>query len=181
MENLQHDTQTTTEYSSYLDDVAMTIRDDALEQARTKLPELQRELSLKELLGNPSFVDYFKFALAVRVSNAIGAHDKHVEATYIYDPSANPDSESGVDLSVDLTIHLLVQVSNSTVALEGFLDSLSNFIVASLQTMPSKRFQECTHIMDINIVTTQEVELRLGYGALIKSMYAPALKIWERE
>jgi hypothetical protein len=180
MDTLQLDTEQTTRQVPYLEDVTETIRDDAVEEARSKLSPFQSALSLEQLLEEDGFVDYFKYGLVSGVAKALAANDKHVQAIYALDPSANPDSETGASLPVEMTMHLIVKVSRSSAALEAFIDSLDKAMVRSLQSLPSPRFQMRTSILDVTVVTVEDVRHRVGYAALLSSMFAPALKIWER-
>ena len=50
MDTLQLDTEQTTRQVPYLEDVTETIRDDAVEEARSKLSPFQSTLSLEQLL-----------------------------------------------------------------------------------------------------------------------------------
>jgi hypothetical protein len=181
MDTLQLDTEQTTTQVPYLEDVAETIRDDAIEQARLKLSPFHSDLSLEQLFEDGSFIDYFKYGLASGAANALAANDKHIQAVYVYDPSANPNSEVGASLPTEITTHLIVKVSRASAALESFIDSLDKALVRSLQSLPSPLFQMRTCILDVTIVTIEDVQRRVGYAALISSMFAPALKIWERE
>jgi hypothetical protein len=181
MDTLQLDTEQTTKQVPYLEDVTETIRDDAIEQARSKLSPFHSDLSLEQLLGNHSFVDYFKYGLASGAAKALAANDQHVQAVYIFDPSTNPDGEAGDSAPIDMTMHLIVKVSRSSAALEAFIDSLDKAMVRSLQSLPSPLLQERMYILDVTTVTVEDVQRRVGYAALLSSMYAPALKIWERE
>jgi hypothetical protein len=180
MDTLQLDTEQTTRQVPYLEDVTETIRDDAIEQARSKLSPFHANLSLEQLLENNSFVDYFKYGLVSGAAQALAANDKNIQAIYVFDPSTNPDSETGASLPVELTMHLIVKVSRSSAALESFVDSLDKAMVRSLQSLPSPLFQMRTSVLDVTVVTVEDVRRRVGYAALLSSMFAPALKIWER-
>jgi hypothetical protein len=180
MDTLQLDTEQITKQVPYLEDVTETIRDDAVEGARAKLSPFQSTLSLEQLLEDDSFVDYFKYGLVSGAAQALAANDKNIQAIYVFDPSTNPDSETGASLSVEMTLHLIVKVSRSSAALEAFIDSLDKAMVRSLQSLPSPLFQMRASVLDVTVVTAEDVRRRVGYAALLSSMFAPALKIWER-
>jgi hypothetical protein len=181
METLQLDTEQTTTQVPYLEDVAETIRDDAIEQARSKLSPFQSGLSLEQLLGDNNFIDYFKYGLASGAAKALAANDKHVQAVYVFESSTNPGSETETSTPIEMTIHLIIKVSRASAALEAFIDSLDKAMVRSLQSLPSPLFQMRVSVLDVIIVTAEDVQRRVGYAALLSSMFAPALKIWERE
>ena len=182
MTSIQPDTeQITAEFVPYIEDVAETIREDALAQARTKLSPFQRDLTLEQLLQDGGFVDYFKYGLASGIANVLAANDQRVRAVYTYDPSANPGNEMEMSTSPDMTVHLIVEVITSSAALENFIDSLDQALVRSLGSLPSPLVDRRAFIIDPIIVTEEDVRLRIGYAVLLQSMFAPALKIWERD
>lgn len=165
---------------SHLTEVAETIRDDALTTACRKLlifysPEV------KSLLAKSDFFDYFKHALASGVAGVLADNDDRVQAVYIQDTTSNPDSEIAGALPADATVSLIIQVTTSSAALEGFITSLDRALIASLKELDSPRFAEREFILDVVVVTQHEVEQGIGYGHMMKSIFAPPLKVWQRE
>ena len=163
-----------------LDEVAETIRDDALALAQNRLSAPLDELELKRLLRRPDFVDNLKYGLASGVANALSGNNPRVRAVYIYEPSANPDSELGNDMPVDATVHLLVLVNSSSAALEAFISALDRALAASLTSLPSPKFAERDSILDVNLLTEKDVESGRGYAVLLSSVFTPPLKVWQR-
>ena len=163
-----------------LQEVAETIRADALTLAQERLTDAIRGLELKHLFRHPDFVDTFKHGLASGVANALSANDPHVEAIYTYDPSANPDSELGNDLPVDATVHLLVKVQSPSPALEAFIAALDRALTAELKGLPSPKFAQRESILDVNLITEKDIEQGRGYAVILSSMFAPPLKVWQR-
>lgn len=164
-----------------LDEVVETIYQDAMTLAQERISAPLRGLELKRLLRRPEFVDNLKYGLATGIANALAANDPRVLAVYAYDPSTNPDSDSGEDLPIDPTVRLLVLVQSSSAALEAFIASLDRGLTASVKTLPSPKFEQRTSILDVNILTEHDVKAGRGYAILLSSMFAPPLKIWQRE
>jgi len=163
-----------------LDEVAETIRDDALALAQNRLSAPLTGLELKRLLRRPDFVDNLKYGLASGVANALSGNDPRVTAVYVYEPSANPDSELGNDMPVDATVHLLVLVKSPSAALDAFIAVLDRALTASLTSLPSPKFAERDSILDVNLLTEKDVESGRGYAILLSSVFAPPLKVWQR-
>lgn len=107
-----------------MQDLAKRLTGDAVTQPRQKLALSQRNEDLQTLLDAPVFINAFVHALACGVAEALAENDKFVQAVYAYDPSLNPDSESGDDLPASGTVHLLVTVTKPSAALEAFIASL---------------------------------------------------------
>ncbi len=164
---------------SPVDEVAETIRDEAIRYAREKLAV--RDGGLMGLLDQVDFFEAFKYGLASAVASVIAANDHHVLAVYMYEPATNPDIESGEDMLPDATLHLLLVVSTPTAALHAFLGSLDRALVLSLKRLPSPLLKQREFIFDVNLVTERDIENGVGYSKLLKSMYAPALRVWQRE
>ncbi len=167
MEIQRRDIENGIVYVSYLDDVSMTIRDDAIEQARSKL---SISLSLEQLLKDNRFIGYLKYGLATGIAEALAANDARVQAIYLYDPSDD----------LEMTLHLIVETSASSAALDAFIESLDQALTRCMRDLPSPLLEGRTFIMDVNMVTEEEVRHRVGYAAFLSSMFAPALKIWKR-
>jgi hypothetical protein len=163
-----------------LQELAETLNEDALEQARQKLLPPQRGSELRALLETPAFLDAFKYGLASGVAKALSENDRSVQAVYTYDPSTNPDSESGVDLPMSAMVHLLVRVTKSSAALEAFIATLTRALTAELKNLPSDRFARIESVLDVNLVTEQQIRLGAGHAVLLSSLFTPPIKLWER-
>lgn len=165
---------------SYLEDAAEAIRDNAIAEAQKKLGVSQSDLSLEHLLNtHPAFFGYFKSGMAMEVAEVLATNDKNVQAIYVHDPDWNP-FVADVNTTPDATVYLLVKV-DATAALEAFIDSLDRALTAALRELPSPLFSHREFILDVQLISEEDIRLRRGYGVLITSVFAPALKIWERE
>jgi hypothetical protein len=165
---------------SYVEDTIRAVRDNALVEAREKLGAFRQDETVEALLARAGFMDRFKYALASGVAATLAANDKRVQEVYTYDPSAVPDSEGSATLPVDPAVHLLVKVSAASAALDAFVASLDRALTASLKELPSPVFTHREFILDVVVIDDEDVRLRRGPAAVITSVFAPALKIWER-
>jgi hypothetical protein len=166
---------------SSIAELAKTIREGALAKALRDRRAYAADEGLLEMdLRRPAVFESMKDGLAQGVARALAAHDAHVQAVYAYDPSANSDNETGDDGVVDATLHLLVLVTTPSAALQAFIDALDQALTASLHSLPSLTFQIRESVLDINLFTPKDVEQRHGYAGLLSSIYAPAIKLWER-
>ena len=168
------------ERASYIEDMIRVVRDNALVEARERLGAFRQDETVEALLARAGFMDRFKYALASGVAAVLAANDKRVQEVYTYDPSAVPDDEGGTTLPVDATVHLLVKVSAASAALNAFVASLDCSLTASLKELPSPVFTHREFILDVVVIDEEDVRLRRGPAAVITSVFAPALKIWER-
>jgi len=166
---------------SYLDEVAETIRDDAITLAREKLGAARCGANLGRLLGQSLFFDYFKHGLAIGVVNVLAASDWNVQAVHIYDPTHNPGNDAGEDLQ-DATLHLIIElVAQPNVALESLMADLDQALAATVRELPSPRLARRESILDISLVTEEDVRYGLNAAGLLVGLFASPLKIWQRE
>jgi hypothetical protein len=165
---------------SSMDEVAETIRNDALELACQALPGKPHADDLYRLLRQADFFNRLKHQLGVNVAQVLAANDPRVLAVYSYDPSANPDGESGEELPLDATLHLLVLVSCPTAGLQSFVEALDRALALSLKYLPHTGFALRDSVLDVAFVTETEARQRSGLGALLSSIFAPPLPVWKR-
>jgi hypothetical protein len=171
--------QTPTNQISPLSEVAETIREEAINEAREKIAD-PTDMELPRLLGQLDFLNAFQYEVALNVANILAKHDQNIQTVYAYDPGLNADSESGEQLPPDMTVHLLVLVTKPSAALEALVKSLDRALTISLRELPSPLFMNREFILDANLVTEEDVKLRRGYGSMLNSLFAPLLKVWQR-
>ena len=174
-------TRVETQHVSSLLETAETVRRIALDQARLKLRLRDQQMDLALLFERREFVDYFKYTLSVEVARVIASTDQRVQGIYLFEESANPDSETEDYLSsLDLTIHLLALVTSGSAALEAFVTSLDRALTEVLNDLPSEPFAGRTSFLNVLPITEIDVQERRGYAVLLSSIYARPLKIWQR-
>ena len=153
----------------------------AIEVAQAKLSLSLRKTDLGELFQRHDFMNYFKYNLSENISDILSENDKKILEVHLFEPSANPDAESGEYLPMDASLHLLVLVKSASAGLTALISSLDRALVKSIKDLPSPLFKNLESALDIIPVTKEEVENRTGYAALLTSIYAPPLRIWQRE
>jgi len=163
-----------------LDEVAEGMRQDAVHATIAKLGAPQQEQPWEELFKDYHFVARFSANLADGVAEVLTAHEAGIEAIYTFEPSANPDVETGEYLPQDTAVHMLCVVEKVSAGLEAFIEALDRALVESLQALPSAQYAECGRALDILLVTKEDVKQRRGYAHMLNSIFAPPLKIWGR-
>lgn len=163
-----------------MQEIAEQLWNDALAQARQKMTPFHRQAELSELLLVPAFIDAFNHALAAGIAKILVENDKFLQAVYTYDPSMNPDSESGVDLPATPNVHLLMLVSKRSTALSALIASLDDALTGKLRELPTSTFAQSKSMLDVNLITEEDVRRGTGYAVLLSSVFAPPIKVWER-
>ncbi len=124
-------TATATLMVSPIDEVAETIRTDAVDFARRQVDG--EDAGLMSLLGRRDFFESFEYGLVSKVAEVLAATDYHILAVYTYDVDMNPDAEIGGELPLDATVRLLVHVSTPSAALQAFIDALDRALLTQLE------------------------------------------------
>lgn len=167
---------------SSLIETAETVRSNAVELARSKLMPREQSEDLKILLLRKDFVEYLKHALAQELAQVIATFDQRVEAVYLFDESTNPGaSTEDYPTAQDLTIHMLTLVTSDSAALEAFTISLDRAMTQVLNELPSQAFTDRTSFLNFLPITENDIVERRGYAVLLSSIFAPPLKIWQRQ
>jgi hypothetical protein len=176
-----HITDSSVGRASHLTEVAESIRDDALALARGRLSPRQRDLDLESLFHHSAFFDYFKYGLASGVANVLAANDQHITAIHVHDPSASTDSGTGGDVLLDATVHLLVMVTSPSAALDALIAALDRALTGSLRSLPLPEFSKRGFVLDVSLITEEDIRLGVGYARLLSSVFTPPLQVWQRE
>ncbi len=160
---------------------AAEIREGALAFVRDKLTAYQRGLDLVGLLHRSEYFEIFKHGLALGVAKVLGRYDQRVLAVYTYEFQTNTDAETGEVVPFNPTLHMLLLVSTPSAALDAFISSLDRALLASLKELALPMLKQRDFILEVNIVTKQDIQYKIGYAKLLSSVFAPPLKVWQRE
>lgn len=166
---------------THVDSIAKRICHQALVETYDKLVPVEQELSLERLFQRRALFQSFKYSLAKGVAETLVTNDKRVRTVYVFEPSANPDAEAEEDLPLEATLHLLVVVETTSAALEALIASLDRGLVQCLKELPSPLLADRRSILDVNVVTEEAVKHKTGSANLLSSIFAPPLKLWERQ
>lgn len=165
----------------HLDNIIKRIYRDALAETYNKLASVEQELSLEDLLQRRALFQSFKYNLAKGVAETLATNDKKVQTVYLFEPSVNPDTEVKADLPLEATIHLVVVVETASAALEALIASLDRGLAQCVQGLPLHLVVDRRSILDVNLVTEEAIQHKTGYANLLSSIFAPPLKLWERQ
>ncbi|MFC1936062.1 hypothetical protein ACFLYP_00185 [Chloroflexota bacterium] len=160
--------------------VAEEIGNSAINEALLKLTPVGQKKDLAALFQKHNFFCLFKSALAEEVGSVLGDFDSKVTEVYFFEPCMNTDIESGDDLPIDGTLNLLLVVKTQTAGLDAFIASLDRALTQTIKELPLPIVESYDSILNIIPVTQKDIDARKGYAALLSSLYAPPLKVWQR-
>jgi hypothetical protein len=161
-----------------LEDTARAMRDTAINEARIVLPKFYDDKDLASLLKETIFVDNFKHIMAGLIADELVQNDSTIEEIYFMDPDMNPDAEIGEAKPIILDWHLICLVEKPNAALKSIISGLDSTLTTAIRELPSDQFTNLETVLDVSLVTKQDIKERKGYAALLSSIFAPPLKVW---
>jgi len=151
----------------HLSEVAETVCLEAVNLVRQYVPALAPIGHLETLVRRPDFIGPFKCGLAVCLGKVLGANDDRVQSVFHADPT-------------ETTLHLLVLVNKPTAALAAFIAALDRALTIELHNLHVPEFAGQDRVLDVHLITPQEVRLGLGDAARLASVHSAPTRIWSR-
>ena len=131
--------------------------------------------------GDCAACDYLKYSLAKKVGECLGSMDETLRAVYIYEPEYG----TGVynlpnhNLGLKSGINLVAWVERKTAALSSIVASLNEALVEACKRLGTSD-DRLRYLLDVKLTDDNEVVNRLGYGALVHSIYVRPTQVWSR-
>lgn len=163
-----------------LDELAKDLLQVSVHQTQIKLPAMLNKEPLEILFKNNTFLDFFKYTLAEVVAAEIAKNDSSVQAVHLYEPSMNPDAETGEYLPIDPCLDLLCVVEKSSAGLEAFIDAINRALTEEAKELPSPAYAKLSALLNVMLITPEDIEKRTGYALMLSSLYAPPLNVWKK-
>ena len=141
-----------------------------------------REEAIDAILnGDCTACDYLKYSLAKKVGECLGSMDGTVKAVYVYEPEYGTGAESYIANSLGLKsgINLVAWVERKTAALSSVITALSEALAEACKRLGTSG-NGLHYLLDVKLADDNEVANRLGYGALVHSMYVRPTEVWSR-
>jgi hypothetical protein len=125
-----------------------------------------------------SAANYCHYSIAKQIGEALGALDSTVQAVYMVDYDAtSEDICFGTSRGVE-PIHVIIRVERKTKALNALVEALDRALVRSYAGLLN--LADLEHILDAQLVDGEDIKKRVGYGAMLSSLYRKPLQVWER-
>ena len=122
-----------------------------------------------------------KYSLAKKVGECLGSIDETVKAVYIYEPEYGAGVDNILDHNLGLKsgINLVAWVERKTAALASVVASLNEALVEACKRLGASE-NGLRYLLDVQLADDNEVANRLGYGALVHSIYVRPTEVWSR-
>jgi hypothetical protein len=142
-----------------------------------------KEKALKAIgSGDCCVCEYMRYALAQQVAEYLGSVDDSITAIYTYEPeyATGSDTTGPVHPRVQPGLNLIARVNRKSAALSSVVASLSAALAEQLKQLGCPNANALCRELDVNLADEQDVQKRIGYGALIGSLYVRPIEVWHR-
>lgn len=127
--------------------------------------------------------EYLRYGLAKGVADYLGSLDETIRRVYVFEPEAVTQPEGHLPARPRLSpgISMLIWVSRKTAALNSLLASVRQAAQEEFWRLPCPEANALCSDLDTIVVDDQEVTRRIGYGALVESVFVQPTEIWRRQ
>ena len=161
------------------DSTAEIVFSQAMEFCARKIGLPNGQAALDRLRqGDSSACQYCHYSIAKQVASSLGALDENVKSVYVVDYDATPEDLCFGEEAQTLPIHLIVWAERKTSALSSLVEALDLALVQRYMDLIGLR--KLAHMLDVQVVDDADVENRVGYGAMLSSLYNRPIRVWER-
>jgi len=157
--------------------------DQALDFAAREVGHQARAQTMAALKnGDCSVCGYVLHGLAHEVATYLGSVDSSVKAIYTYEPEYATGADGPMPDQPNLSpaISMLAWVDRKSAALVSVVNILSSAVTEELKRFGCPKANALCHTLDVELVDEDQVLGRIGYGALIDSVYVRPMEIWRR-
>lgn len=132
--------------------------------------------------GDCPTCEYLRFGLANEVANYLGSIDETISSVYVFEPEGATSVNGNIYNRPGFVpgINMIIRVSRKTAALESLLYSIVSAAEKELVKIKCPDANGLCNMIDVIVVDEEEISRRVGYGALVGSLYSPPIEIWQR-
>ena len=145
----------------------------ALEDAKSQLHPLLRNLELDRLDQRDEFILSFKNGLEHRIAGKLASWQPEVQAVFKYE-----ETQTAPTKNWDGSIRLLIKVARLSNPLRVLGKKLDSILAKYLRQKAWQRFQTRQSVLEVHQVTLNELRHGIGYGAMFLSVYNAPTKVW---
>lgn len=128
--------------------------------------------------GDGNACQYCRYGLAKKTAESIGRLDDNIKSVYVVDYDATAHDLCFGPASAASPIHLIVWAERKTDALASLLTALDSALLAKYAELFSA--SDMKRVLDVQVIDDQDVQNRIGHGALLTSTNNRPIQVWER-
>lgn len=130
--------------------------------------------------GDRAVGEYFHYGLAKEIGSYLGRVEPTLKAVYLYEPEEMPDEFYEQGPSPIRGLDLIAWVVNGKGGLTSIVRDLEAALAAEAQPLFGPPQEGMRDLLSVDVIDDRDVELRLGRGALITSIYTRPTRVWSR-
>jgi hypothetical protein len=132
--------------------------------------------------GDCGVCEYLRYALAREVAEYLGSMDGSITAIYTYEPeyATGPDLGGSGYPRTQPAINLIVRANRKSAALSSIIAALGAAMEEELRRLGCPHANALCRELAVHLADEQDVNKRMGYGALIDSLYVRPIEVWHR-
>jgi len=165
-------------------DVVANVMDEALEFCAGKTGLKGKEAAREALrTGDCCVCEYLRYALVQGVAKYLGSVDDTVKAIYTYEPEYATSEDEIITDRPNLSspgLNLIARVTRKNAALSSVVASVSLALIEEYKQLGCPKANTLCYELDVKVTDDEEVQKRIGYGALVKSLYVRPIEVWHR-
>jgi hypothetical protein len=157
--------------------------EEALEFCAEKAGLKDKEHARSVLLtGNCRACEYMRHALAQKMAAYLGSVDDTIRAIYTYEPEHGTHGDEALPGRPNLSpgLNLIARVSRKSAALSSVVASLRLALAEEHSRLGCPKANALCSELDVRVVDEDEVQKRIGHGALISSFHVRPIEVWHR-
>ena len=148
----------------------------ALNDVKSRLHPLLRDVDLDRLDQRDDFLHAFKSALEKRIAQKLAALQPNIQAIFQFDQRRIIDIQTW-----DGSVHLLAKVPLLSTSIGTLGKKLDHGLVRYLTRLNWQRFQGSRSILDVQQVTLNELRHSIGYAAMFCAVYTALVRVWPQD
>jgi hypothetical protein len=121
---------------------------------------------------------YCHYSVAKQVAESLGALDGTIKVVYAVDYDATPEDICFSEGSRSSLVHLIIWAERKTKALGSLVSALDRALVRRYADVTG--MHRLAHLLDVQVVDDSDVANRVGYGAMLASLYNRPIQVWKR-
>jgi len=127
--------------------------------------------------GDSAAFNYYNYNIAKELGEVLGFWDKNIRAVYAHDyDAATPEEACFENTSPFSLVHMIIWAEHKTKALNALVEAIDRAMVQHHRHMLGRIKLE--HVLDVQVIDDEDVRNRIGYGALLQSIYQPPIQVW---
>jgi len=132
--------------------------------------------------GDCCVCEYLRYALARQVAEYLGSVDESITAIYSYEPeyAIGSDSMGPGHPRPQPAMNLIARVNRKSAALSSVVASLSTALDENLRQLGCPHANALCRELAVHLADEEDVKRRMGYGALVNSLYVGPIEVWHR-